>query len=94
MKFNVDKCVVMNIGNLNIKSKHEYKMNNQIFDTVKHHPYLGVKLTDNMKYNYNINTITYKASRVLRFVKRILKTLPKNSERKSIPNISTSVIGI
>ena len=68
MKFNVDKCVVMNIGNLKIKSKHEYKMNNQILDTVKHHPYLGVKLTDNMKYNTHINTITSKTSRVLGFV--------------------------
>ena len=44
MKFNVDKCVIMNIGNLKIKSKHEYKiMNNQILETVKHHPYLGVE---------------------------------------------------
>ena len=49
MKFNVDKCVIMNKGNLKIKSKHKYKMNNQILETVKHHPYLGVELTDNMK---------------------------------------------
>ena len=35
MKFNVYKCVVMNIGNLEIKPKYEYKMNNQILETVK-----------------------------------------------------------
>ena len=93
MKFNVDKCVVMNIGNLKIKSKHEYKMNNQIFDTVKHHPYLGVELTDNMKYNNNINTITSKASRVFRFVKCNLKRYPRKV-KESIPNISTSAIGM
>ena len=78
MKFNVDKCVIMNIGNLKIKSKHEYKiMNNQILETVKHHPYLGVELTDNMKYNNHINTITSKASSVLGFVKRNLKHCPR-----------------
>ena len=73
MKVNADKCVIVNIGSLKIKSKHEYKMNNQILETVKHHPYLGVKLTDNMKYNNHINTITSKASRVLGFVKGNLK---------------------
>ena len=40
---------------------------------LKHHLYLGVELTDNMKYNHHNyrhhNTITSKASRVLRFVK-------------------------
>ena len=83
MKFNVDKCVVMNIGNLKIKSKHEYKMNNQILDTVKHHPYLGVELTDNMKYNNHINTITSKASRVLGFVKRNLKHCPRTVKERA-----------
>ena len=39
MKFNVDICVIINIGNLKIKSKHEYKMNNQILETVKHQLY-------------------------------------------------------
>ena len=83
MKFNVDKCVVMNIGNLKIKSKHEYKMNNQILDTVKHHPYLGVELTDNMKYNNHINTITSKASRVLGFVTRNLKHCPRTVKERA-----------
>ena len=83
MKFDVDKCVVMNIGNLKIKSKHAYKINNHIFDTVKHHPYLGVELTDNMKYNNNINTITSKASRVLGFVKRILKHCPRTVKERA-----------
>ena len=83
MKFNVDKCVIMNIGNLKIKAKHGYKMNNQILETVKHHPYLGVELTDNMKYNNHINTITSKASRVLGFVKRNLKHCPRTVKERA-----------
>ena len=83
MKFNVDKCVIMNIGNLKIKAKHEYKRNNQILETVKHHPYLGVELTDNMKYNNHINTITSKASRVLGFVKRNLKHCPRTVKERA-----------
>ena len=83
MKFNVDKCVIMNIGNLKIKANHEYKMNNQILETVKHHPYLGVELTDNMKYNNHTNTITSKASRVLGFVKHNLKHCPRTVKERA-----------
>ena len=59
-EFNIDKYVIMNIGTLRNKSKFEYKMktnNNKkktkkkTLEVVKHHPYLGVELTDNMKYN-------------------------------------------
>lgn len=83
MEFNVDKCVVMNIGTLRNKTKFEYKMNNQTLETVKHHPYLGVELTDNMKYNHHIDTITSKASRVLGFVKRNLKHCPKTVKERA-----------
>ena len=51
MKFNGDKCVVMNFGTLKNKSKYEYKINNQTLEVVKHNPNLGVELSDNMKYN-------------------------------------------
>ena len=45
-------------------------------EVVKHHPYLGVELSENMKYNLHIDSITSKASRVLRFVKRNLRHCP------------------
>ena len=77
MEFNVDKCVIMNIGTLRNKSKFEYKMKNKTLEVVTHHPYLGVELTDNMKYNQHIDSITSKASRVLGFVKHNLRHCPK-----------------
>ena len=83
MKFNVDKCVVMNFGTSRTKTKYEYKMNNQTLETVKHNPYLGVELTDNLKYNDHINTITSKASRVLGFVKRNLKHCPRTVKERA-----------
>ena len=83
MKCNADKCVVKNIGNLKIKSKYEYKMNNQILETMKHHPYLGVELSENMKYNNHIDTITSKASGVLGFVKRNLRHCPRTVKERA-----------
>ena len=87
MKFNVDKCVVMTFGTLKNKSKYEYKMNNQTLEVVKHNPYLGVELSDNMKYNQHINTITSKASRVLGFVKRNLKHCPKTVKERAYQSL-------
>ena len=89
MKFNVDKCVVMNFGTLKNKSKYEYKMNNQTLEVVKHNPYLGVELSDNMKYNQHINTITWssKASRVLGFVQRNLKHCPKTVKERAYQSL-------
>ena len=86
-KFNVDKCVVMNFGTLKNKSKYEYKMINQTLEVVKHNPYLGVELSDNMKYNQHINTITSKASRVLVFVKRNLKHCPKTVKERAYQSL-------
>ena len=67
----------MNIGNLKINSKYEYNMNNQILETVKHHLFLEVEITENMIYNNHIDTITSNASRILRFEKHNLKHCPR-----------------
>ena len=50
---------------------------------MKHNPYLGVELTDNLKYNDHIDTITSKASRVLGFVKRNLKHCPRTVKERA-----------
>ena len=83
MEFNVDKCVVMNIGSLRNKSYFAYKLENQTLEVVKHHPYLGVELTNNMKFNKNIDSITAKASRFLSFVKRNLRHCPKAEKERA-----------
>ena len=77
MEFNVDKSAIMNFGTLRNISKFDYKMKNRSLQVVKHHPYLGMELSDNMKYNLHIDSITSKASRVLGFVKRNLRHCPK-----------------
>ena len=73
----------MNFGTSRTKTKYEYKMNNQTLETVKHNPYLGVELTDNLEYNDHIDTMTSKASRVLGFVKRNLKHCPRTVNERA-----------
>jgi len=78
MEFNVDKCAIMNITTKRNESIFDYSMKGQILEKVKHYPFSGVELADNMKYNIHIVNITSKASRVLRFIKRNLRHCPKS----------------
>jgi hypothetical protein len=77
MEFNVSKCAIMNITTKRNKSIFEYSMAGQKLSVVKHHPYLGVELSENMKYNIHIENIISKASQVLGFLKRNLRHCPK-----------------
>ncbi len=44
-----------------------YVLNGTTLATVDHHPYLGVELQSNMKWDEHINNIVHKANRVLGF---------------------------
>jgi hypothetical protein len=87
MEFNVDKCAIMNITTKRNKSEFEYTMKGKQLEIVKHHPYLGVELSDNMKYNMHIDNMTSKASRVLGFLKRNLKHCPKTVKERAYQSL-------
>ena len=48
------KCATMHFSTSNRKQKYEYKMKGEILETVSQHPYLGVELSDNLKFNDHI----------------------------------------
>ena len=83
MQFNVDKCAIMNITTKRKKLSYNYTMKGSILQVVKHHPYLGVELADNMKFNHHIDNITCKASRMLGFLKRNLRHCPKTVKERA-----------
>ena len=45
----------MQFSSSNRKQKYEYKMKGEILETVSQHPYLGVELSDNLKFNDHID---------------------------------------
>lgn len=49
------KCAIMNISNSCKKILFNYSMNGKILEIVKHNAYLGVELSDNLKYNTHID---------------------------------------
>ena len=94
MDFNVKKCATMHFSSSNRKQKYEYKMKREILETVSQHPYLGVELSDNLKFNDHIDNITKKIIIYPRVFEKELKILSTKSKRKSLCQPSTPQVGI
>ena len=69
MKFNVAKCSIIHVTQNRSKISHNYMytMNDEIIQTATTHPYLGVELSSNMKWDSHINIVTRKAHQMLGF---------------------------
>ena len=78
MRFNAKKCYLMSI---NQKSTHFYQLDGHILQQVPDNPYLGVTLSDDLKWSSHINKISNKANSTLGFLKRNLKHCPQDSRR-------------
>ena len=57
MDFNVKKCAIMQFASTGqTKSKYDYKVKGDTLEIVNHHPYLGVELSDTLKFNHHIDS--------------------------------------
>ena len=89
MRFNAKKCYLMSI---NQKSTHFYLIDGHILQQVPDNPYLGVTLSDNMKWNSHISKISKKANSTLGFLKRKLKHCPQDSRRTAYLSLVRSTL--
>ena len=83
MDFNVKKCAIMQCSTSARKQQFDYKMKGETLETVSHHTYLGVELSDNLKFNNHTNSITKKASSTLGYLKRNLTYSPPKVKERS-----------
>ena len=72
MEFHANKCVVLTAVGNKAPIHADYKLHDQILTRVKSAKYLGVTLTDNMKWDQHINNICDKANRTIAFLRRNL----------------------
>ncbi len=73
MSFNASKCYILSVRK---RSSHFYVLNDTVLKDVKTNPYLGVTLSDDLKWTTHIGKITSKASSVLGFLRRNLRFCP------------------
>ena len=72
MEFHASKCVVLTAAGNKAPIHADYKLHDQILTRVKSAKYVGVTLTDNMKWDQHINNICDKANRTIAFLRRNL----------------------
>jgi len=75
MSFNAKKCYIMSINN---SSNYLYDLNNHVLERVQCSPYLGLTISDDLKWGTHITKISNKANSVLGFLKRNLKYCPQS----------------
>ena len=73
MRFNSKKCYILSIQQ---NSQFFYTLNGDILKQVEENPYLGILLSEDMRWHKHILNVTKKASSTLRFLRRILRTCP------------------
>ena len=74
MKFNAKKCYLLSSRT---KTSHFYTINDQILKQVQDNPFLGLTISDNLKWKTHINNICKKANSTLGFLRRNLRHCPK-----------------
>jgi hypothetical protein len=76
MTFNATKCYILSI---NAKSTFLYQLNNVILKHVQQNPYLGILISDDLKWSAHISNISKKANSTLGFIRRNLRCCPTTS---------------
>jgi ribonuclease P/MRP protein subunit RPP40 len=78
MQFHVSNCYAMRLTSTrNKKLTCNYTMDGQALTETMSTPNMGVQLSHNLKWNNHTNVITYKANRMLGFIRRNLNNTPQ-----------------
>ncbi|MCS5550755.1 MAG: reverse transcriptase domain-containing protein [Gammaproteobacteria bacterium] len=75
MRFNAKKCYILSINN---KSSRLYTLEDHILQEVQDNPYLGLQISNDLKWNIHVNNICKKANATLGFLRRNLRNVPES----------------
>ena len=87
MEFNADKCFILNITRKRDPILKKYYLHNIVLQTVKTTTYLGIEISNDLRWTPHIDKITKKGNKSLDFIKRNIKT--NNSNVKTLAQGST-----
>ncbi len=74
MRFNATKCYILSI---NKKKDRYYTLNNHVLQEVQDNPYLGLQISNDLKWSTHINNISKKANATLGFLRRNIRHVPE-----------------
>ena len=92
MKFNAKKCYKMTIHRSTNPLTSTYILDNHLLEHVTENPYLGLIISENLKWTAHINKITNKATSTLGFLRRNLKHCSKTLKSTAYTSLIRSVL--
>ncbi|XP_053398165.1 uncharacterized protein LOC128556626 [Mercenaria mercenaria] len=92
MRFNASKCYIMSIHRSKKPFTFNYSLDNHILEHVKENPYLGITISDNLKWATHINKICNRANSTLGFIRRNLKNCNKQFKETAYISLVRSVL--
>ena len=73
MDFNPEKCTVMHVTNKKRPLITNYRLHGHTLEREQHSKYLGITISQDMRWNTHVSNITTKANRSLGFIRRNLR---------------------
>ena len=93
MRFQPVKCNMMQLTNKRInKIKASYTLEGTVLENVDSIKYLGVTITNDLKWNTHINNICTKANRTLGFLRRNLFSCPQDVKEAAYKGLVRPVL--
>ena len=88
MSFHPEKCEVIHITTKKYPIIHKYTLHGHTLLSVPQIKYLGVQISQDLKWNSHINSISSKANQTLGFLKRDLKINSQTIKEKAYKSIA------
>ena len=89
MRFNAKKCQILTIKK---KSHFTYQLDHTILEEVEKSPYLGIVISNDLKWGHHISKMTQKASSTIGFLRRNLRHCPIECRRNAYLSLVRSVM--
>ena len=92
MRFNAKKCYILRISRARTPSTTFYQLNNQVLQQVQENPYLGILLSEDLKWSKHVIKTSKKAYSVLGFLRRNLKQCNLNIKSLAYKSLVRSIL--
>ncbi|KAK3085403.1 hypothetical protein FSP39_002819 [Pinctada imbricata] len=87
MTFHPAKCYTLRVTRKRKPLIHHYTMLGHQLETVQHYPYLGVEISDNLRWDHHISKITSKANKTLGFLQRNINKCPQDIKDRAYKSL-------
>ena len=92
MSLNINKCKLLEIKSKLEENHNVYVINGEIVEKVKHHPYLGVELTNKLKWDQHVNNISAKATKTLNLLRRNLYKCTEKMKKEAYTTLVRPIL--